>query len=191
MKTERQRDRATGRRGDGATGRIALLFWLLLIGLFFISCRKADPEAQRRAALKLTADKLRSCLPQASADMQSGLAIAAVARETEATTLRVIAYATAQPVEFHLPIYLMSRGRWTINESGRAYLLDENCREYRLKDTFPLNGKTLPRDGLLKLQAGESCELRLSFPRLPDEMQMGALVYGSRILPFSLLVETR
>jgi hypothetical protein len=167
-------------------------FWLLALVLLS-GCRKANPETQRRAALKLTADNLRRCLPPTEAHQPAGLAIAAIARvrETETTTLRMVVYATTEPVEFHLPIYLMSRGRWTINDTGRAYLLDENCRERTLKGTADVNGKTLPRDGVIELQAGESFEFRLNFPSLPDEMQMGTLVYGSRVLPFSLLVETR
>lgn len=189
MKTERQRDSETVRRW-------ALLL-LLIFTLLLPSCRKADPETERRAALKLTADNLRRCLPATEVNQSAGLAIAAVAREpeTETTTLRMVVYAPTEPVEFHLPIYLMSRGRWTINETGndtgRAYLLDENCRERTLKGTAAVNGKTLPRDGIVKLQAGESFEFRLNFPTLPETMQMGTLVYGSRVLPFSLLIETR
>ncbi len=165
----------------------------LILCLHCLSCRKPDPETQRRTALKLTADNLRRCLPPTEANQPAGLAIAAIARvrETETTTLRMVVYATTEPVEFHLPIYLMSRGRWTINDTGRAYLLDEHCRERTLKGTADVNGKTLPRNGIVKLQPGESFEFRLNFPSLPDEMQMGTLVYGSRILPFSLLVETR
>ena len=185
MKMERMRDREMKRR--------SAFFLLFTLAILLPSCRKADPEAQRRAALKLTADNLRRCLPPTEANQPAGLAIAAIARvrETETTTLRMVVYATTEPVEFHLPIYLMSRGRWTINDTGRAYLLDEHCRERTLKGTADVNGKTLPRDGIVKLQPGESFEFRLNFPSLPDEMQMGTLVYGSRILPFSLLVETR
>jgi hypothetical protein len=171
--------------------QVARILSLLLLSVSFASCHKADPEAQRRAAMQLTAETMRRCLPQASVESSPGLAIAAVARETEATVLRIVAYATTQPVEFHLPIYFMSRGRWTINDTGRAYLLDENCREYKLKDTGTVVEKYLPRDGVVKLQPGVSYEFRLLFPRLPDEAQMGVLVYAGRVLPFSLLVETR
>jgi hypothetical protein len=168
-------------------------FLLMAFVLFLPSCRQADPETERRAALKLTADSLRRCLPPVETNQPAGLAIAAIARErdTETTTLRMVVYATTEPVEFHLPIYLMSRGRWMINDTGRAYLLDEHCRERTLKGTAAVNGKTLPREGVVKLQAGESFEFRLNFPTLPETMQMGALVYGSRVLPFSFLVETR
>jgi hypothetical protein len=165
----------------------------LSLGGLALSCRTPDAETQRRAALKQTADNLRRCLPPAEVNQSSGLAIAAIARhrETETTSLRMIVYATTQPAEFHLPIYFMSRGRWTINETGRAYLLDEHCREHKLKGTAELNGKALPRDGVIKLAAGESFEFRLDFPPFPETMHMGTLVYGSRVLPFSLLVETR
>jgi hypothetical protein len=165
--------------------------FLLAACLSLTGCRKADPEMQRRAMLKLTADNMRRCLPQATVNNQVSLAIVAIARETDATVLRMVAYATTQPTEFRLPIYLMSRGRWTINTNGRAYLLDENCREYRLKDTYASAAKALPQDGKVQLQPGESFEFRLSFPRLPDEMQMGTLIYGSNVIAFSLLVETR
>ena len=172
----------------------ARAFMFLLFLVFALSnCRKPNPEAQRRAAIKLTADNLRRCLPPAEVNQITGLAITAIARErdTETTSLRLVVYAPNQPSEFHLPIYLMSRGRWTINDTGRAYLLDEHCREHRLKGTAAVNGKTLPLDGVVKLQAGEAFEFRLNFPSLPEDMQMGTLVYGSRVLPFSLLVEAR
>ena len=193
-----------GQSGELVTGKVTMkllnkisptvrMTVALVLCLWCLSCRQADLETERRAAIKLTVDNLRHCLPPAVVNQSAGLAIAAIAREreTETTTLRMVVYATTEPVEFHLPIYLLSRGRWTINEIGRAYLLDENCRERTLKGTAAVNGKTLPRDGVVKLQAGESFEFRLNFPTLPDAMQMGTLVYGSRVLPFSLLVETR
>jgi hypothetical protein len=164
-----------------------------LLGLWCLGCNKADPETQRRVALKLTADNLRRCLPPVEVNQPVHLAIAAIAREreTETTSLRMVVYAITQPAEFYLPIYLMSRGRWTINDTGRAYLLDEHCREHKLKGTAEVNGKALPTDGIVKLKAGEAFEFRLNFHTFPETMQLGTLVYGSRVLPFSLLVEAR
>ncbi|NOT61126.1 MAG: hypothetical protein HOP19_12980 [Acidobacteria bacterium] len=173
--------------------RMAVLLFIALLYLLCLSCKQPDPEIQRRAALKLTMDNLRRCLPPAEVNQAAGLSIAAIAREreTETTTLRMVVYAPTQPAEFHLPIYLLSRGRWTINDTGRAYLLDEHCREHKLKGTAEVNGKTLPNDGIVKLKAGEAFEFRLNFPTFPETMQMGTLVYGSRVVPFSLLVEAR
>jgi hypothetical protein len=78
-----------------------------------------------------------------------------------------------------------------INEKGRVYLLDEQCREYKLKDrrsSVGTNSSAIqaPPDGRIKLEAGQVFEATLSFPRLPDEVQMGVLVYGQRTFPFLL-----
>jgi hypothetical protein len=103
----------------------------------------------------------------------------------------LVAYALAEPADFDLPVYLMSRGRWLINERGRAYLLDPECREYKLKDRAPAAGQAEVKNGRVQLKAGEAFEVTLVFPRLLDGVRQGLLVYGTRVLPFSLLTEAR
>src|SRR5262249_12520027 len=105
------------------------------------------------------------------------------------TSVRVVGYATTEAAEFDLPVYFMSRGRWLINERGRAYLLDEQCHEYKLKDRR--TEQAAPQGGHVRLKPGEACEATLSFPRLSNEVREGVLVYGTRVLSFSLLIETR
>jgi hypothetical protein len=95
-------------------------------------------------------------------------------------------YAAGEAADFDLPQYLMSRGRWLINERARTYLLDEACREYRLKDRRLTVGE-VPQGGRIKVGAGEAREFTLTFPRLPDGVHAGALVYGGWVLPFYVL----
>lgn len=167
------------------------VLWLFLIMLGLASCRQNDPEAERRAAVKATLERLSQCAPKTSDNAKLKLAIAEITSQPLETSVRLIAYATTEPVEFYLPIYLMSRGRWTINETERAYLLDENCREYKLKDRKLTNAQSPPPAGKLSLKPGEAFEFKLSFPRLPEETRLGALVYGSTVIPFSLLPTAR
>lgn len=158
------------------------------LALCLASCKRRDQEAERRAALAATFNKLRSCAPHNEAAQPAGrgqIAIASVTRAADETTVRLIAYALNEPLEFALPVYSLSRGRWLINEQGRAYLLDEQCREYKLKERKAVTGPKTPLDGRIKLQPGQVIEATLSFPRLPDEVQMGVLVYAGRSLPFS------
>jgi len=209
---KRVSDGATGRWGDGATERefhlvpmrlyggesprrpIApspRLFFLLAALLLSTGCSRRDPEAEMRAALAATRAKARACIPTLEPEGNFKLAIAAVSREPDETSVRVAAYALGEPADFDLPLYFMSRGRWLINERGRAYLLDEQCHEYKLKDRRVAPGQPAPKDGRVRLKPGEVFEATLSFPRLPDEAREGVLVYGTRVLPFSLLVESR
>ncbi|HYE75805.1 MAG TPA: hypothetical protein VEF04_20850 [Blastocatellia bacterium] len=127
-----------------------------------------------------------TCLPERKPEGALRLAISSVKLEKEETSVRMVAYAVGEPVDFDLPQYAMSRGRWLINETARSYLLDETCREYRLKDRKLTKGEA-PRDGRIKLKAGESCEFILSFPRLNNDVYSGALVYGGWTLPFYVL----
>jgi hypothetical protein len=103
----------------------------------------------------------------------------------------LVAYASDEAVDFHLPIYRMSAGRWLINEKGRAYLLDERCREFKLNGRKPSagsfwGGRKVPLDGLVRLNPGQAFEATLIFPPLPDQTRVGALVYEGRVLPFAL-----
>jgi len=167
-----------------------LLFFLIALTLL-ADCSRRDRETEMREAIRAAQAKLRSCLPTAEPEGSYQLAIAAVTRGPDETKVRLVAYAAGGPADFDLPAYLMSRGRWLINERGRAYLLDEQCREYKLKGRQPTAGQVEAKNGRVPLKPGEAFELTLSFPRLPDEAQEGVLVYGTRVLPFSLLIETR
>jgi hypothetical protein len=197
---ERGREGERERWGDGEMGRRKYYFFhrdvlplsfspsLLLslsLSLCLSSCGQRDPEVGRRAAVAATLNKLRSCAPEAEpAADKLLLAVAAVTRQDSETSVQLIAHAQDEPVEFAWPVYSLSRGRWLINEQGRAYLLDEQCREYRLNDRR-LSETKLPVEGRTVLQAGQSLTVTLSFPRLPDEVQMGVLVYAGRRLPFT------
>ncbi|HKQ80492.1 MAG TPA: hypothetical protein VJ810_42750, partial [Blastocatellia bacterium] len=102
-------------------------------------------------------------------------------------------------VDFYLPIYLLSAGRWVINEKGRAYLLNEQCREFKLYESKPSStsssifweGGRIPQGGRIRLNPGQVFETTLVFPPLPDQTRVGALVYDGRFLPFTLLTETQ
>jgi hypothetical protein len=168
---------------------LIVLFCLLVAQT--LACRQREPEAERRAALKATLAQMRSCLPAPAPASNPQLAIASVTRREQETSVRLLVVAGGEAVDFHLPVYLMSRGRWLIDDKERAYLLDENCREYKLKDRKSVDGKPLPLDGKVALKAGQAFEVRLLFPPLSEHAQLGALVYGATVIPFSLLLETR
>ena len=194
MKRERERgrDKEKGRQEDKQIKKRTLLVSLspcLLVSLSFClaGCRRRDPEMARRAAVVATLNKLRSCAPEAGPEQMTGkllLAVAAVTRQPNETSVQLIAHALAEPVEFAWPVYSLSSGRWLIGERGRAYLRDEQCREYKLKDR-QLGGVKTPTDGRVMLPPGQSLTVTLSFPRLPDEVQMGVLIYAGRSLPFT------
>jgi hypothetical protein len=154
-------------------------------------CTQRDRAAELREAMASARAKLRSCLPTSAPTPPLRLAMASVSREPEETSVRLVAYAIGEAADFDLPLYFMSRGRWLIAERGRAYLLDEECREYKLKDKRVTAGQAPAKDGRVHLKPGEAFEVTLSFPRLPDQVREGALVYGTWVLPFSLLLEAR
>jgi len=122
------------------------------------------------------------------------LAIESVVSDKTATRVRLVAYARDEAVDFYLPVYRMSAGRWLINEKGRVYLLDEQCREFRLNDAKPspgslsdfLGGEKIPPDGRIRLRPGQAFEATLIFPPWADRARVGALFYDGRVLPFAL-----
>jgi len=122
------------------------------------------------------------------------LVIESVVSDKNATRVRLIAYARDEAVDFYLPVYRMSAGRWLINEKGRVYLLDEQCREFRLNDATPspgslsdfLGGEKIPPDGRIRLKPGQAFEATLVFPPALDRARVGALIYDGRVLPFAL-----
>jgi hypothetical protein len=147
---------------------------------------RARLEAEAQARREAARARFGACLPERKPEGGVRLAISAISLEGETTEVRLAAYTVGEEADFDLPQYLMSRGRWLINERARSYLLDEACREYRLKD-LRLTVGDVPRGGRVKLGAGESLEFALEFPRLPDDVHSGALVYGGWVLPFYLL----
>lgn len=162
------------------------VFAFACLPLFLAACSKPNPQAERQRAIAEVFAKWKSCAPDGEEESDLKLAINSVTRRPNETSVRLVAYALDKPVEFDAPAYLLSRGRWLINEKGRAYLLDEQCREYKLKDRKSGLGKEIPADGRIKLESGQAVEISLSFPQLPDEVKMGLLVYGNRVFPFSL-----
>ncbi len=159
----------------------------LLLALALTACARPDPEAARQAAVMATAARLQGCLKQTTPNAAPQLAIAEITRQPQATSVRLVALAGKEAVEFYMPVYLLSRGRWLINERERAYLLDENCREYKLQDRKTLDGQPFPPTGKVSLKPGEAFAFKLSFQVLPAETRLGALVYGAKALPFALL----
>ena len=163
----------------------SLLLSLAVVGVD--SCRRerrlTAEEWQQIAQTERA--KFHACIPDTQPEGNVRLALAAIRNEPDQTSVKLIAYAVNEPAEFDVPQYSMSRGRWLINEKGRAYLRDEQCNEYKLKDRTPTVGK-VPDSGRIQLKPGEAYELTLSFPRLLEEVKAGALVYGNWVMPFYL-----
>src|SRR5262249_29648310 len=161
-------------------------------------CSRAVTEAEKRAAVDEFFARARSCRPPDGADGEEAgnpkFAIESVVSDRNAARVRLVAYAPEQAGDLYLPIYLLSAGRWSINEKGRVYLLDEQCREFRLSDSKPSSksslifwgGGQIPKGGRIRLKPGQAFETTLAFPSLPDRTRVGALVYGERVLPFAL-----
>lgn len=178
-----QRLQAGNSRQRGST---FFLFFCITV-LFVIggaSCRREKKltEAEWRQSERA---KFQTCIPATQPKGNVRLALVSVRNEPEQTSVKLIAYAVHESVEFDVPQYSMSRGRWLINEKGRAYLRDEQCNEYKLKDRMPTTGK-VPDSGRIQLKPGEAYELTLSFPRLLEEVKAGVLVYGDWVMPFYL-----
>jgi hypothetical protein len=164
------------------------VFILLLASLLLLltCCSQSNTQAERQRAIAEVFARWKSCAPDGEAEGDLKLAITSVTRQPNETSVRLAAYTLDNTADFDAPVYLLSRGRWLINEKGRAYLLDEQCREYKLKDRKSGSGKGIPVNGRIKLEAGQAFEIVLNFPQLPDEVKMGLLVYGNRVFPFSL-----
>lgn len=190
MSKRSEKSKVGSRESEGRRSKLraACLCLLCCVGCFAPGCDRsrargdADPEASREAVRA----RFAACLPERKPEGALRLAISSVQLEAEQTSVRMTAYAVGEAADFDLPQYLMSRGRWLINERARTYLLDEACREYRLKDRRLTVGE-VPQDGRVKVGAGEAREFTLTFPRLPDGVHGGALVYGGWVLPFYLL----
>lgn len=169
---------------------VTYLLSVLCLPFFLAGCSERDPEAASREALNALRSKLRACVRESQPIAGVRLAVVSFSREKEEARLRLVAYNPAEPgteaagegIDFDLPTYLMSRGRWLINESGRVYLIDERCREYKLKERKLTTRQSEAKNGRLRLKPGEACEVTLSFARLPDDVQDVLLVYGTQVL---------
>ena len=197
--TEGRRDRETAKKKRlsvplslrlSAPLSLRLLFSL---SLCLAGCSRPVTEAEKRAAVDEFFTQARSCWPN-DGESAAPLAVESVVSDKNATRVRLIAYARDEAVDFYLPVYRMSAGRWLINEKGRVYLLDERCRDFKLNDAKPspgslsdfLGGEKIPPDGRIRLKPGQAFEATLVFPPLLDRARVGALVYDGRVLPFAL-----
>lgn len=149
------------------------------------SCSK-DPEEIRIAAIEETYGRLSKCVSENANEGDLKLAVASVSNGENETQVRLVGYAINSPAEFVLPVYRLSSGRWLIGEKDRVYLVNDQCREFKLKDRKAQFGQTFPQDGVVRLSPGQAFEITLRFPRLPDQTKFGMLIYGKRTLPFLL-----
>lgn len=158
---------------------LAMLAFLLIA----TGCSK-DPELVRRVAVAESLEAMSKCEKVSGAGHLPNLAIASVVNAQNETTLKLVAYAANSPVEFPVPFYRLSAGRWLIGDKDRVYLMDEHCRSFDLKDRRPPEGKKFPPEGILRLNPGESFEMTFSFYRLNDATRFGMLVYAGKTLTF-------
>lgn len=178
-----------------------LLFLSFLLSVFIAGCSLKISEAEKKASIDEFFTLAKSCWPTDSnvASDAGGLklAIESVVNSANATQIRLVAFARNEAVDFYLPIYRLSAGRWLINEKGRAYLLNEQCREFKLNDSKPSSssasifwgGGQIPEAGRIRLNPGQAFEVTLFFPPLPGQSRVGALVYDGRLLPFTQLTD--
>ena len=156
------------------------LIWVFFL-LIFSACRQnpvsvSPTEGEKQA-------KLKSCTPDYHPDSKIQLSVSEIWNEGNQTKVRVAFLAPPEAVEFYLPQYSMSRGRWLMNERWRAYIRDEYCKEYKLQDRTSQSSGKIPDNGLIKLKANEKYEVILSFAKLSGESKKGVLVYGQWVLP--------
>lgn len=169
---------------------VVTLVFSLLLAVVLLSLNSCQRERRLTAAewqqLAAAAQaKFRACVPDTRPEGTVRLAVAEIRNEPNQCSVKLVAYALHEPAAFDLPQYSMSRGRWLINERWRSYLRDEQCNEYKLKERTPTVGK-VPDSGRIQIKAGEFYEVTLSYPRLPEEVKQGVLVYGEWVIPFIL-----
>ena len=154
-----------------------------LAGLLAGCAGPADPP--KSSSKEELFARLFQCAPGPAPDMPWKMTVRSVARDPDATRVRVaVTPAGNAPIDFALPVYRLSSGRWLIHLAGRAYLLDDECREYKLKDRKSAGEQDLPPEGPIRLSPGQSLEAILVFPRMPDSARAAMLVYAGDKLPF-------
>jgi hypothetical protein len=185
--------------------RQVMVFLLLAV---LTSCtRPRNTEVGAREAISALQKKLSACLTEKNPQGDFKLAVVSITHQGEETLVNLVAFNPADAVadknsatdktsqkvspriiDFDAPVYLMSRGRWLLNETGRVYLIDENCREYKLRDRKFLMRQATAKSGRVQLAPGEACEVQLSFGRVSETAQGVLLVYGQRVLPVPWLI---
>ena len=156
----------------------------LLLILVTASCARRSPQPEKNSN---DARRNLDCAPRTETEGKLSLAVRSIEVVENKTVVRLVAYSRSEPLDFHLPVYLMSRGRWLINDQARAYLLDEKCREYRLNGRKSTEEMPAPRDGIVQLKPRSVFETILEFPPLDDDVSAGVLVYDQHVIPFSML----
>jgi hypothetical protein len=154
-----------------------------LVSLVLLSAGCSARQAESTPTDEETMAKLQACAPQTDADGDIQLTIRSVSLEAQATKVTVSAAAPGGPAVFDWPVYRLSSGRWLIGGRGRAYLLDEACREYKLKDRKSVPGFEIPLEGRVELKPDRPFEAVLVFPRVAERARVGLLVYDGRSLP--------
>lgn len=165
--------------------RIFLTALIALVGALGAGCRRSASPVDTLPNLDAINDRMRACLPPRRYRANDGnirIAVVGLNRLETETKVRIVAYAGEDAGAFDLPVYYMSRGRWMINETGRAFLIDQDCRQYRLKGRSATSGLKIPQNGRIELQAGQSFESDLSFPRLAERPHILIMVYGDLIM---------
>lgn len=161
--------------GNSALGGLIILTWL--------SAGCTAPRPEPALSLDEVRAKMSSCLPPRRYRENDGnirLKVLSVIRRDDETIVRVVAEAKVEAGIFDLPAYSLSRGRWLIRGTGRAFLMDQDCRQYRLKGRRA--AARIPPDGKIKLKLGESFEADLLFPRLSARPDQLMLVYNDLVL---------
>jgi hypothetical protein len=104
------------------------------------------------------------------------VAIQSIERPSRGTAVRIVGYTAKEEGLLHLPLYVLSRGRWLIGETQRTFLIDDLCRTYSLIDVaFP--GPRI-RPGEIQLKPHQAIEGTLHFPPLSSQARWGLLVFG-------------
>ena len=89
----------------------------LLLILVASSCARRSPPPEKNSN---AARRNLECAPRTEPAGKLSLAVRSIEVVENKTVVRLVAYSTSEPLDFHLPVYLMSRGRWLINDQARA-----------------------------------------------------------------------
>lgn len=171
----------------------SLIKALCLMALFlFSACARATEKPS-------PAIETLACVPKNEPSPGPALSIVSAQETAEHIRVRILVKAEEEAAVFQMPVYRMSAGRWLIGNAGGAYLIDEFCRVYRLKDRKSVTASGIPLDGKIPLRSEERYEADLLFPKLIHPLKLDpahpgkpvrlVLVYEKRVLAFSLSPE--